>query len=72
MHSRSMESPKERRGVVMLTRDKWDAWLSCRDPEVARTFLSLYPAELMDAAPAPANRKVPKKPNPPPESGDLF
>lgn len=56
----------------MLTRDKWDAWLSCRDPEVARTFLSLYPAELMDAAPAPANRKVPKKPNPPPESGDLF
>jgi len=66
-------SPKEKRGVVMLTRDKWDDWLACRDPEVARTFLSLYPAELMEAAPAPANRKTAgRQPKAPPASGDLF
>ncbi|BCL93363.1 SOS response-associated peptidase family protein [Ralstonia pseudosolanacearum] len=65
-------SPKEKRGVVMLLRDQWDEWLACRDPEVARSFLSLYPAELMEAAPAPADRKVPKTPKPPPASGDLF
>lgn len=65
-------SPKEKRGVVMLARDKWDAWLSCRDPEVARFFLSLYPAELMDVEPAPANPKSGQPRTPPPASGDLF
>ena len=64
-------SPKEKRGVVMLTRDKWHDWLACRDPEVARTFLSLYPAGLMGAAPAPAERKASIKPKRP-TSGDLF
>ncbi|AXV82215.1 SOS response-associated peptidase family protein [Ralstonia solanacearum] len=65
-------SPKEKRGVVMLTRDKWDDWLACKDPEVARSFLSLYPAELMDAAPAAIERKSTKVPKQPPTSGDLF
>jgi len=49
-----MHAPgKEKRSVVILHRDQWDDWLSCRDPEAARTFLNLYPAELMDAEPAP-------------------
>ncbi|MDF6993797.1 hypothetical protein NLR38_25825, partial [Escherichia coli] len=58
-------SAKEKRGVVMLTREKWDEWLACRDPEVARSFLSLYPADKMEAAPPPADRKAPKTPKPP-------
>ncbi|MGC8213070.1 SOS response-associated peptidase [Ralstonia pseudosolanacearum] len=51
---RRMHKPgKEKRGVVMLPRERWDDWLTCRDPERARTFLSLYPAELMDTGPDP-------------------
>lgn len=65
-------SPKEKRGVVMLTRDKWDEWLARRDPELARTFRSLYPAGLMEAAPTPADRKAVRQPKAPPQSGDLF
>lgn len=74
-------TPKEKRGVVMLRRDQWDDWLTCKDPERARTFLQLYPAELMDDEPAPsAPRSIkPKNEKPkarpkqkPPESGDLL
>ena len=66
-------SAKEKRGVVMLTRDKWEDWLACRNPEVARSFLTLYAAELMDAAPAPVERKAVKQPpKSPPTNGDLF
>lgn len=51
---RRMHKPgKEKRGVVMLPRERWGDWLTCRDPERARTFLSLYPAELMDTGPDP-------------------
>ncbi|MGO4332925.1 SOS response-associated peptidase [Cupriavidus sp. 2TAF22] len=46
----------EKRGIVVLPRDTWADWLSCRDPEIARTFLRLLPAELMDAEPAPVTR----------------
>lgn len=50
----------EKRGVVILPRDDWDAWLSCRDPEQARTFLRLYPpgAMVADAAPLPTRAKA--------------
>ncbi|WP_354687128.1 SOS response-associated peptidase family protein [Cupriavidus necator] len=56
---RRMHAPgKEKRSVVILHRDQWDDWLNCSDPEVARTFLNLYPADLMDTEPAPrASRK---------------
>jgi len=43
----------EKRGVVILPRDTWDDWLRCKDPEEARTFLQLYPADAMTAEPAP-------------------
>ncbi|WP_316682787.1 hypothetical protein [Ralstonia flaminis] len=55
----------------MLTLDKWHDWLACGDPEVARTFLSLYPSELMEAAPEPQGKNL-RAQKPPPASGDLF
>lgn len=50
----------EKRGVVILPREDWDDWLQCRDPELARSFLRLYPAEAMvaEAAPMPPRKKV--------------
>ncbi|WP_454727926.1 MULTISPECIES: SOS response-associated peptidase [Cupriavidus] len=51
---RRMHAPgKEKRSVVMLAADQWDDWLRCRDPEQARSFFRLYPAEQMATAPAP-------------------
>lgn len=51
---RRMHRPdKEKRSVVMLDAGQWDDWLHCRDPELARSFFRLYPAERMAAAPAP-------------------
>ncbi|ABF12925.1 putative SOS response-associated peptidase YedK [Cupriavidus metallidurans] len=58
---RRMHAPgKEKRSVVILPRDEWDDWLNCRDPELARSFLRLYPADAMvaEAAPAPPRKKA--------------
>lgn len=43
----------EKRGIVILPRETWDDWLNCRDPEMARSLLRLYPAESLVAEPAP-------------------
>ena len=48
----------EKSSLVIVPVDDYDAWLDCRDPELARSFLRLYPAELMVAAPVP---KAPRK-----------
>jgi len=49
-----MHAPgKEKRSIVILAPDQWDDWLICRDPELARSFLTLYPADAMYAEPAP-------------------
>ncbi|MBA9846575.1 SOS response-associated peptidase [Ralstonia pickettii] len=71
---RRMHAPgKEKRSVVIVPRDRWDDWLDCRDPEAARSFLTLYPAELMDTAPAPrAPRSAKPQPNADTPSGELF
>ena len=50
----------EKRSLVIVPQEEYDAWLGCRDPEVARSFLRQYPAELMGAEPAPKPAK-PKK-----------
>lgn len=42
----------EKRSLVIVPRLEWDAWLNAGDPEVARSMLNLYPAELMKAWPA--------------------
>jgi putative SOS response-associated peptidase YedK len=55
---RRMHAPnKEKRSIVIIPREQWDDWLECRDVEVARSFLTLYPSERMDAAPAPRPTK---------------
>jgi len=43
----------EKRSLVIVPRESYRDWLGCRDPEVTRTMLNLYPAELMKAVPAP-------------------
>lgn len=50
--SRFHKPEDEKRSLVIIEREDYDAWLTCRDPEIARTFLKLYPAEKMHAEPA--------------------
>jgi putative SOS response-associated peptidase YedK len=38
---------EEKRSLVILHRNDYDAWLSCSSPALARRFLQLYPAECM-------------------------
>lgn len=42
---------EEKRSLVILRPDEYDNWLNCRNPEIARTFLQTYPAELMAGKP---------------------
>jgi len=39
----------EKRSLVIVHKNDYDDWLSCKNPELARSFLQLYPAELMHA-----------------------
>lgn len=51
---RRMHKPgAEKRSVVFLPPEQWDDWLACRDPELARTFMQLPPADALEAEPAP-------------------
>ncbi|WP_283149712.1 SOS response-associated peptidase [Silvimonas soli] len=50
---RMHEPQDEKRGLVIIRPEDYEAWLTCRDPEIARTFLKLYPAEDMYAEPGP-------------------
>ncbi|MDE2598844.1 MAG: SOS response-associated peptidase family protein [Rhodocyclaceae bacterium] len=43
----------EKRSLVVITPDAYDEWLNCRNPEFARAFLQLYPADLMQGEPSP-------------------
>lgn len=49
----------EKRSVVIIPQDQYDDWLGCKDPQLARAFLQLYPADLMNAyaAPRPSTKK---------------
>jgi len=51
----------EKRGVVILSPETWDDWLNCRDPELARSFLRLYPADALVAEPSPMPPRAPQK-----------
>lgn len=56
---RRMHKPgDEKRSLVIVPERDYDAWLRCKDPELARSFLTLYPAEAMVAKPRP----LPPKP----------
>jgi len=53
-----MHAPgKEKRSVVIVQRAQWDEWLGCRDPEVARTFMTLIPPQAIATEPAPIVRR---------------
>ncbi|WP_374424981.1 SOS response-associated peptidase [Chromobacterium sp.] len=56
---RRMHKPgDEKRSLVILPPAQYPAWLACTEPELARTFLTLFPAELMTALDAPLPRKT--------------
>ncbi|PZX32076.1 putative SOS response-associated peptidase YedK [Cupriavidus phytorum] len=58
-----MHAPgKEKRSVVIVPRQQWNDWLACRDPEVARTFMTLFPPEAMATEPAPIVRRTKEPP----------
>lgn len=50
----------EKRSLVIVVPEEYDAWLQCKDVEIARSFLRLYPAEKMttQAAPLPSRAKA--------------
>lgn len=53
----------EKRSLVIITPDAYDDWLNCRNPDLARTFLQLYPAELVHGEPSPVpSRQKPESP----------
>lgn len=43
----------EKRSLVVIPYADYDAWLNCKNPELARSFMTLFPAELMSCASAP-------------------
>ena len=62
----------EKRSLVVLPAEDVDAWLQCRDPELARSFLRHYPAEAMKAWPAPKAPAASKAARPEPVNLSLF
>jgi putative SOS response-associated peptidase YedK len=50
----------EKRSLVVLPHEELDSWLTCKDPEMARSFLRHYPAEAMKAWLAPLPPRQPK------------
>lgn len=43
----------EKRSLAIIPSDEYDSWLSCTDPELARTFMRLMPGNEYACAPAP-------------------
>lgn len=58
----------EKRSLVIIAPQDYDAWLNCRDTEQARGFLRLYPAENLSATVAPKLPPRPKKTAPLPST----
>ena len=48
----------EKRSLVIVPREDYDSWLTCRNPEEARSFMRLFPAEQMGSVAAPKQKKV--------------
>jgi putative SOS response-associated peptidase YedK len=59
--SRFHKPGDEKRSVVIVPPAQYEDWLECRDPEMARTFLRLTPAEEMTAEAYPLPPRVPRK-----------
>ncbi|MGZ8293405.1 MAG: SOS response-associated peptidase [Telluria sp.] len=58
---------EEKRSLVVIPHDALDEWLNCRNPEIARSFLTAFPPETMKAWHAPLAPRVRK-----PVQVDLF
>lgn len=60
----------EKRALVIVPQAEWDDWLTCTDPEFARSFLRHYPAEQMRAweFPVPPRAKKQEPVTPAPDS----
>lgn len=41
----------EKRSLVVIHFANYDTWLNCKNPELARSFMTVFPAELMSCAP---------------------
>ncbi|MET0267927.1 MAG: SOS response-associated peptidase family protein [Duganella sp.] len=50
---RRFHADEEKRGVAILRPEHYDDWLSSRNPEFARALIGLYPADQLQAGPAP-------------------
>lgn len=70
--SRFHKPGAEKRSLVVIPDQELDAWLNCRDPELARSFLRPYPAEAMKAWLAPAPPRARKAVAAKPETDSLF
>jgi putative SOS response-associated peptidase YedK len=51
----------EKRSLVVLPQEELDSWLTCKDPEMARSFLRHYPADAMKAWLSPLPPRPPKE-----------
>jgi putative SOS response-associated peptidase YedK len=51
---------EEKRSVVIIRPEDYTDWLSCRNTDEARSFLQLYPAQDMHAAPFPLPPRAPR------------
>ena len=47
---------EEKRSLVIVPPEEYDAWLACRDPELARTFMRLLSPDHYACAAAPTER----------------
>ncbi len=55
---RRMHKPgDEKRSLVIVPKQDYNTWLSCRDPELARTYLVQQTAELLAGTPMPVPRR---------------
>lgn len=50
----------EKRALVIVPRNEWCDWLSCEDPEYARSFMRPFPAELMTSWEFPIPPRIKK------------
>ncbi|KVQ35831.1 hypothetical protein WK03_35795 [Burkholderia cepacia] len=61
-HFDKQGNPEEKRSLVIIRPDDYDAWFQVKDPEEARQFFNLLPANQLHAEAAPAPRQTRKQP----------
>jgi hypothetical protein len=62
----------EKRSVVIVQPSGYEDWLSCRNPDEARSFLTLYPAAEMHAEPYPLPPRKARSTSTPPEKYTML